>query len=544
MDLDNHWLSASAVLALLASLAVGHRIWRLYPFPGRTDFIFLLLAQTWWTTCFGLEYESAALGGHIFWSKMAWLGIVATPGFWALFIWNYTQGQLREAPRFCRRAIVATSLLVWGIALTNDLHHLIYTDITLLPASDGRSGEIHYAHAPTYFLITAAAYLEMLLAETLIFYSVVRANGLHRSHYVSLAIASLFPWLGNVLYLTGVLPYFDPTPFGLVITNCTFYWLMSRRHMFDLLPIAHSTLFDVIPDPIFVVDSGWRIAECNAAARRLAGGRDPVGETVTAIEAFGDSLAWLPLSTTGGRHETIVGTSPPRCFDVGQQPLSYAGRSVGRLLFLRDVTHRKDAEEQLQSTLAELETQLQTNMALQQQLREQAIRDALTGLHNRRFLDELAPVLLADAERSGQPLVAAMIDIDHFKLLNDTYGHSAGDMVLRATGMFLRENTRQGDAVFRMGGEEFLILLPHTEAGHAMTRIDAWRESFMEQCVPHDGVELKATFSAGVALHPTDAAGLKGLLRCADQALYRAKLSGRNRIMRWHPELLDLTDKI
>jgi diguanylate cyclase (GGDEF)-like protein len=197
---------------------------------------------------------------------------------------------------------------------------------------------------------------------------------------------------------------------------------------------------------------------------------------------------------------------------MGNVPLSYAGNQVGRLILLRDITRLKQ---------------------LQNQLKEQAIRDPLTGLHNRRFLAELAPVLIAEAERSGQSLALVLLDIDHFKKLNDGFGHPAGDAVLRALGAFLRQNMRQSDAVVRFGGEEFLLLMPYSGAEQALARVEDWRSGFSAAPVPHDSQHLNATFSAGLALYPEDAQTLEDLLQLADTALYRAKAEGRNRSVRW-----------
>jgi diguanylate cyclase (GGDEF)-like protein len=231
-----------------------------------------------------------------------------------------------------------------------------------------------------------------------------------------------------------------------------------------------------------------------------------------------------------GPYETAIGT-PARYFDVGQVPLIYAGRSVGRLILLRDISHRKEAEDRLQAAMVELEKH-------QQQLREESIRDMLTGLHNRRFLDELGPILLAEAKRSDSPLAAVMLDIDHFKRLNDTYGHQAGDTVLRASGAFLREQVRQSDAAFRMGGEEFLILLPHTEEPQAERWVEELRGGYMALAFAHDGLFLNATVSVGFAMYPADADGMPDLLHRADMALYRAKTGGRNRVCRWQTDVV------
>jgi diguanylate cyclase (GGDEF)-like protein len=243
------------------------------------------------------------------------------------------------------------------------------------------------------------------------------------------------------------------------------------------------------------------------------GDRPLVGTALSEIPALHEGLRFLNEPELG-RDEAVIG-DPPRYFDVGQVPLHYAGREVGRVIVLRDISNRKE---------------------LQRQLREQSIRDALTGLHNRRFLDELGPVMFADAVRTAAPLAAVMLDIDHFKGFNDSHGHEAGDAMLRASGAFLLQNVRQTDAVFRMGGEEFLVLLPHTQLAQALVRADAWRREFMELGVSYEGTELHATISAGVAVYPADADDLRALLHRADLALYRAKGSGRNRVLAWESE--------
>ncbi len=122
-----------------------------------------------------------------------------------------------------------------------------------------------------------------------------------------------------------------------------------------------------------------------------------------------------------------------------------------------------------------------------------------------------------------------VIDIDHFKRLNDGHGHQAGDAVLRAMGAFLRRNSRQSDAVVRFGGEEFLILMPHTRIDQALARLDGWRSEFAGQAIEHGDLSLNATFSVGIALYPDHGTTLEEVRGRADSALYKAKAEGRNR---------------
>lgn len=530
MTLADSWLTASAIAALMISLAIGIWTWRLPPFPGRVHFTALVGAIVWWTACTAFEHQSIFLAGRIFWSEMAWLGIVATPVFWTLFIWNYLQGESHPAPRCWIFWLMAPSLATWLLALTNEHHHLMYREIT--QAGIPPLASFHYVHGPAYFFVCLFFYAVMAFCEAHIVFAIAKSRYPYRYHYVGLAAVSLIPWMVHASYVTHVVEAFDPTPFSLALAAAAFFWLIKRQHIFDLLPVAYSTLFDLIPDPILVLDAEGRIAECNAAMRLLAGGRNPVGERPEAIVGLETALA-------ASEAEIAAGT-PSRYFEIGQKTLTYGRRRVGRVLLLRDITHRKASESRLESAFKDLETELQDNLVLQQRLHEEAIRDVLTGLHNRRFLAEMAPVLLAESERSGTLLVAAIIDIDHFKRVNDVYGHLAGDVVLRAMGAFLRQNTRAGDAVFRLGGEEFLILLPHTQEDDAHHRIESWRLEFMTQSFhQRDGTDIQVTFSAGIARYPVDAKTLSDLLRSADEALYRAKITGRNRSVLWREEMAE-----
>ncbi len=163
------------------------------------------------------------------------------------------------------------------------------------------------------------------------------------------------------------------------------------------------------------------------------------------------------------------------------------------------------------------------------QIRDNAITDVLTGLYNRRYLNEVGPGLLAAAERYGTPISLAIFDIDHFKKVNDTYGHLAGDRVLREVAHTLAEGVRASDIVVRYGGEEFLVVMPGTDLGRAFIVSEKLRRSVEEaHIVPEEGADA-VTISGGVAEF-VDGMDLEDLIRDADAALYRAKRSGRNRI--------------
>ncbi len=193
-----------------------------------------------------------------------------------------------------------------------------------------------------------------------------------------------------------------------------------------------------------------------------------------------------------------------------------------------DTVGRKQAEDELRLANAQLAARLNEIQLLQEQLREQAIRDPLTGLYNRRYMQETFSVALAHAERFSEPIGVLMIDVDHFKAFNDLHGHKAGDLVLESLGRLLRVTSRQMDIACRYGGEEFVLLMPGATLELAAQRAEAWRVAFAAERLDDGGTPLQATLSVGVAAYPNHGQGVDALLRAADAALYRAKNAGRN----------------
>ncbi|QCI63916.1 sensor domain-containing diguanylate cyclase [Phreatobacter stygius] len=187
---------------------------------------------------------------------------------------------------------------------------------------------------------------------------------------------------------------------------------------------------------------------------------------------------------------------------------------------------------QLATMLAEQVSLAIANLELREQLRSQAIRDPLTGLHNRRFLQEALTREIGRSSRSGKPLSLAILDIDHFKRVNDSHSHEAGDAVLRDIGRILYETVRKTDIVGRYGGEEFLLLLPGVGLGAAEQRANQVLDAVRRMRVTWSGGTLDGiTASIGLAVMPLHVENGDELLAAADIALYRAKAQGRNRVV-------------
>ena len=174
---------------------------------------------------------------------------------------------------------------------------------------------------------------------------------------------------------------------------------------------------------------------------------------------------------------------------------------------------------------------------LTETLRESSLRDAMTGLNNRRFLEEYVDTLIASNRRRKTTIAILMLDLDYFKVVNDTYGHDAGDSVLKALASVLKNSVRASDMVIRFGGEEFLIVLQDTDADGAVRVGENIRATVAELKIQAGGTVLQKTISVGVATFPHDSDTFWQTVKFADVALYRAKEEGRNRVVMFSPEM-------
>jgi diguanylate cyclase (GGDEF)-like protein/PAS domain S-box-containing protein len=196
----------------------------------------------------------------------------------------------------------------------------------------------------------------------------------------------------------------------------------------------------------------------------------------------------------------------------------------------QDITARKRMELDLQEANQRMKLQMEEIISLQDKLREQAIRDPLTELYNRRILEETLEREVSHARRDEKGFCVAMIDIDNFKGLNDRYGHIAGDMILKSLGKILENNTRRGDIACRYGGEEFAVLMPNATPEGARKRAHQWCRAFQMLHQSFNGQEVQVTLSVGIAHYPEHGPDGMMVLESADKALYKSKKSGKNQV--------------
>ncbi len=243
-------------------------------------------------------------------------------------------------------------------------------------------------------------------------------------------------------------------------------------------------------------------------------------------------------SHTGVRLTLGENGQPHRIFMVNSAPiLDDSGNSRGVLSTFDDVTELEHKNSALQTMLSELEESQKQVESQNQKLQVLATRDPLTNCLNRRAMNEEFEPLFAQARKTGGELSCLMVDIDHFKAVNDTFGHSVGDKVIKNVAAILKSNTRDVDLVSRYGGEEFCVVLPNIQIEMALGIADRIRHEIESGGEARFGPVQNLTASFGVASVMLGAEDTEALVCEADQALYFAKSSGRNKVVSWNSKL-------
>jgi len=267
------------------------------------------------------------------------------------------------------------------------------------------------------------------------------------------------------------------------------------------------------------------------------------GDSTWGDQVFAPEDCWA--LRRGRRHGHLAENSAPRCTHAADGveallciPLMVQGRATGLLALassgtasLSNTPPSSAASEALAVSVCEHLGLALTNIRLRVQLRDQSIKDPLTGLFNRRYLEETLEREISRSARSGMPVGLMMLDIDHFKHFNDTFGHAGGDALMSELGALLHTLTRVEDAACRYGGDEFVVLLPETSLEVTLLRAEEIRQAAHLFDITHEGTVLNpVTLTVGIAVYPDHGADMLGLLRAADEAMYTAKTAGGDRV--------------
>lgn len=509
------------LLAVLVVLRDLEYLWPRRREAGATALMAVLLSSGLWALLALVAVISSRLEVKALLERAEYVPGALAPVAWVAFAITYARG--RRLTSWPLLLLYALSLITIGIAVGEDPSGLLMRDakLTDLGGVSGLSvvhGAWHWVQATvrTVAVVASAFVLSGHLAER-------RARGAVGWVVLGSALA-VVPTLAHLVLASGD-TWANQAPTGFALGASALGLGLMRRRLLDMGPIARTLVMDELPDPIVVLDGRGRIVDANRAAQSGLGLR-PYGDVPVPLGTLWASSRPEPPEPAPIDLEVAGATGTERrTFEVRVTHLGERGRHSHSAILLRDITERARMERDL----------LQASDALRganQDLKRLANTDVLTGLANRRRFMEALEAEIDRAERYDRALSLVLVDLDHFKEVNDTHGHAGGDEVLRAVAGVLAAVCRDVDLAARIGGEEFAILLPETDARGAerVAERTLGRIADGHHRAP-SGAGFHITASAGVSSLGREVTSGEGLLQAADDALYRAKSEGRNRVI-------------
>ena len=397
---------------------------------------------------------------------------------------------------------------------TNNWHHLHYRVFELDP---NLGAPYVYQEMGIWYMVHGMfTFACMLVAFILLIFHWKETAKAYRPQLIALMFGQLLPMITAFLYLIGFTPVgIDPVPMILWISSGLYLWSISTSRLFTIMPIAKDTIFNSINDCALVLDKSHRLIEYNQACRAILPLTDKsmLGMNFAEIwtEQTGEALPFALGADVGGIQEfKLASNDSERIYQVRITSLEQAKNSKGLLLVFTDMTEIK---------------------RLQEKLEQQAYYDELTQIYNRRaFLQQCEQDFMA-AKETSLHFTILLMDIDHFKRVNDTYGHHFGDQLLVHVVKVCQTQLQEGHFFARYGGEEFVIALngyKESEGEALANRLCKAME--MAPLITPEG-NISVTLSIGVAeVKDWTEETLHQLLHKADTALYTAKEEGRNRV--------------
>ncbi|HQY32917.1 MAG TPA: diguanylate cyclase [Actinotalea sp.] len=407
-----------------------------------------MLGAAWWAAMgLGVTLAATQAGSEAF-----FLALLPGAGVLVLGAFCHAVVLSGHGARVTRRLVALLALeplALVVLALTPGWRHVLLT-----VGERTADGGVPIHLGPGFWAHTVYSYVLLGLAAGLHVGAWRRAVTGQRWQYGVTLGAMVLPVVGNVTSIAqaGTTGFRDLTSVAFVLTAGLWWWVERHGTAMAQVPVSTRQVIEAIGDAVMVLDVGGRVVQANPAAQAMLG---PLGSgIVDRVEGSHWTDLLEPDRLAMVRAGRPLATEDGRVLDVRVASVDAGGERTGTVVVVRDVTD----VEQLRGELA-----------------EQAVRDGLTGVHNRRMLDQRLAPAVDLARATGRPLVAAMVDLDHFKAVNDQHGHEVGDRVLVAVADELSRCVRAEDVLVRFGGEEFLVLLPGARAADVAERAQEWR---------------------------------------------------------------------
>lgn len=469
-------------------------------------FSLICLASAVYVLGAALQFNSKSVEEILFFQKLKYFGAALVPGLWIVFAYRVHSGKkMSLAMLLCVFSIPA---LVLFLVSTNEYHGLFYSGLKVF-----QNGEYLFsrrATGPLYVLNVAYAYFSLFYC--LYFFSLVWIKSRFRlnSPYFLLLAGQLLSAALFGLYLAGMTPlWVDMLPVGYLVRAVFCAVAIFKYDVLEIKEIYNKEIFSEIKEGLMLVSCDGLLIDYNRSAR-------------TVFEWLNEKNRGAPIFSLDSRFDVAAGAKnfnigvgsgeEERIYEFRLTELKEGGKTAAFLYIFLDVTDKQ---------------------RLIEKLRYMADHDSLTGLFNRGRILVEANRLLSARKLEGRIFSICMIDADHFKNLNDSCGHIAGNRMLCELAAVFRRIAGERGIIGRYGGEEFLVLLPDAGAKEAAETAEKLRAGIEAVTVEYEGTPLRVTVSIGVTStgsRSCEDETLHGLVGRADRALYRAKNSGRNRV--------------
>ncbi|MBI5564053.1 MAG: PAS domain-containing protein [Chloroflexi bacterium] len=344
-------LSVSTIIG--ASVAV--LVWQRRAVHGGATLAVLMLAASIYAGASTLEAAAVGIPAKIFWSKVQYLGSMTCSPLLLVFALDYARCERWFNWRTVAAAFVIPIITI-GLAWTNEAHGLIWTGFQF---SEVGENLLIYQHGPAFWIAVVYSYVAVAAATVVLLRNVARSIHVYRHQLIAVVIAIVAAWSGSIMYVftIGPLPGFDWASLSFALTGAALAWGITRYQLFDLVPVTREAVVESMPDGVIVLDLADRIVDINRAALALIGlSHRPIGQSADTVFAAQPDLIERFRQSPDVRVEVIVDSPPaPRYLDINSSPLfDRRGRLTGRLLVLRDVTDRKQAEQAVQASESHL----------------------------------------------------------------------------------------------------------------------------------------------------------------------------------------------
>jgi len=451
-----------------------------------------------------LELTSTTTDESFIAVKVLYIGGLFVTTFAFFFIADYCNIKLH--PIFIKSPMILICFFMIAIMWTTNYHHLVYVDYYYDSVITNR---LEFTPGPLYTFLHLYPIFLVVLAILILVNQLRIWKNKYRKQLLLLILCMSIPFLSEGIYVIMVLAGFDShlylTPYSMSLMSFFICLWVMRFNIFEIISIATLTAIEHIKEGFVLVDKNNNYLSSNAATGKILPGilKLNKGESIF-------SAADWPEELKNDKRSTIdfsINNGSTRHYAASISPVLAPNKNViGKIFLFWEITD---------------------TVKLMKELENAAYIDSLTQIYNRKHFIELANVEIERAIRMNQSTFTAMLDLDFFKKVNDTYGHAAGDMVLKATAGIIRQTIRSYDLLCRYGGEEFVLLLTALDTSEAKRLVERIRENMEHSILFYEGTEIRVTCSIGLAeFLKTDT--LETAIKKADEALYSAKNSGRN----------------